>query len=214
MLTSAGIKNDSIRKALRNLTGKDKIRIAFIPTAGNIEEGDKGWLIDNFYECKNLGEVDIVDISALKKEEWLPRLQWADIIFFGGGNTVYLMDWIKRSGLIEELENLLEKRVYVGISAGSIALSKTLFADSEFIYMDEDGKTHSGLGYINFNFRPHLNSPHFPRAKKEFLKEISCKFDEDLYALDDESAIVWVDGEVEVVSEGEWVLFEGKKLKS
>lgn len=209
MLTSAGIRNDSLRDALKKLAGK-KMRIAFIPTAANCEEGDKSWLIDNFDECRELGEVDIVDISALNKEEWLPRLEWANVICMGGGWTAYLMDCIKKSGLDKELERLLEKRVYVGISAGSIALSKTLFASSEFIYLDEDGKHHNGLNYIDFNFRPHLNSPDFPKAREKFLKEIAGKFNEDMYAMDDESGIVWIDGDIEIVSEGKWIRFEGK----
>lgn len=210
MLTSSGITNDSLKKALLKLIDGD-VKIAFIPTGANPEEGDKDWLIDNLKECSDLGEVDIVDISAMKKEKWLPRLKWANVIFVGGGNTVYLMGWIEKSGLLDELGELLEERIYVGISAGSIVLSKTLFASSEFIYLDEDGKHHPGLDYVDFHFRPHFNSPHFPRAKEEFLKEISKKFDEDLYAIDDDSGIVCIDGKVEVVSEGKWMLFSKKK---
>ena len=204
MLTSSGITNKTLSDALKKLAGEEKINIAFIPTGANPEKGDKGWLIDNLNECKKLGDVDIVDIAVLDKPEWLPRLKEANVIFVGGGNTVYLMDWIRKSGLIDELKDLLKTRVYVGISAGSIVLAEALHASSEFLYMTEDGKKHKGLGYVDFNFRPHLNAPHFPKVIDENLKEISLGFDEDLYAMDDESGIICVDGEIEVVSEGKW----------
>ena len=42
------------------------------------------------------------------------------------------------------------------------------------------------------------------------LKEVSKKFDEDLYALDDNSGIVYVDGKIEIVSEGKWIKYPVK----
>ena len=209
LLTSAGITNKSLADALKKLVG-EKIKIAFIPTAANIGEGDKDWLIDNLVECRNLGEVDIVDISALEKKDWLPRLKWANVIFVGGGHTIYLMNWVQKSGLDKELPELLKTCVYVGISAGSCILSKILSANSEFLYLDEDGKEHEGLGYINFHFRPHFNSPDFPKVTEENLKKISSNFDEDLYALDNQSGVLWDNGKIEVISEGKWIKYPKK----
>ena len=117
MLTSAGVTNKSLENALKQLV-KGKIKMAFIPTAANIEEGDKDWLITDLNNCRKLGEVDIVDISALEKDVWLSRLEKANVIFVGGGNTVYLMVCVLKSGLDKELKELLKTRVYVGISAG------------------------------------------------------------------------------------------------
>lgn len=66
LLTSGGLTNKSIIKAFEGLVGvpKKEIRIAFVPTAANVEEGDKGWLIDDLYRLKSqkYGGVDIVDI--------------------------------------------------------------------------------------------------------------------------------------------------------
>ena len=114
------------------------------------------------------------------------------------------MDWIIKSGLGDELRELLKTRVYVGISAGSIILSKVLSASSEFLYDDEDGKEHKGLGYVDFHIRPHLNSPAFPKVTLDSLKKLAPKFDGKFYALDDDSGIVFIDGKIEVISEGKW----------
>src|SRR3989344_7711298 len=101
LLTSGGLTNESIINALKELTGKplNKSKLAFIPTAANPEWGDKSWLVNDLINCKNLGleEFDIVDISALEKNDWLKRLQNSDIMLVGGGLTWYLMDWVRKS---------------------------------------------------------------------------------------------------------------------
>lgn len=203
VLTSNGMSNDSLRKTLKDLVNGD-IKIAFIPTAANVEAGDKDWLIDNLNDCRQMGSVEIVDISLLTKEEWLPKLEKANVIFVGGGSTLYLMDWIKKSGLKEELSKLLKERVYVGISAGSCVVSKKFSFEGEKFYEDEDGKEHLGLGYVNFNVFPHLDSPYFPNIKESLFEGLSQKLNTNIYALDNESAVVVSGEKTEVVSEGKW----------
>jgi len=68
LLTSAGITNESLKKALLDLVGKEvsKTKIAIVPTASNMEEGDKDWLINDYQNLKKIGfeEIDIVDYAA------------------------------------------------------------------------------------------------------------------------------------------------------
>ncbi len=56
--------------------------------------------------------------------------------------------------------------------------------------------------------RPHLNADYFPQATLERMEQAAAKVDVPLYAFDDQTAIKVVDGEVNVISEGEWKLFE------
>jgi dipeptidase E len=206
MLTSAGITNKTLENALKKLAG-NKIWIAFIPTAANVEEGDKEWLINDFVNCKKLGDVDIVDISAPDKNIWLPRLKKANVIFVGGGNTAYLMNWVRKSGLDKELSELLKTRIYVGISAGSIILSDSIQTASEYLfrlYDDEIENPPEGLNFVDFYVRPHLNSEYFVKVRDEKLKKVFKKLDKDVYALDDNSALIFDNGRIEIVSEGEW----------
>jgi dipeptidase E len=203
LLTSAGITNKSLEKALRGLV-KEDIKIAFIPTAANLEDGEKDWLIKNYNQCEELGTVDIVDISAMDKNIWLPRLERANVLVFGGGNTGHLMREIIKSGLNRELPYLLKNRVYVGISAGSLVTSTKISASSEFLYGDEHDDDPDGLGYVDFHIRPHLNSPYFPKVNDKNLREVSKKLKGNLYAIDDNSAVLYIDGKIKVISEGVW----------
>jgi len=213
LLTSGGLTNKTICKALSDLIGtsKSKINVAYIPTAANVEDGSKEWLINDLSNIKDQGyPVDIVDISAVDKDIWLPRLKKADVIFFGGGNTFYLMSWLRKSGLDKLLPELLKTRVYVGISAGSIVatinlrMSSSQKSYSEKVFPLQNDK---GLGFVIFHVRPHLNSRYFPRLKVKNLAKIAKDIPETVYAIDDNSAVVVNGKEVKVVSEGKWVKF-------
>lgn len=214
LLTSNGLSNQSIAKALIDLVGKpaSETAVAFIPTAMNVSSSDKGWFIDDLSNIQKheFKMVDIVDISALPKKIWQPRLETADVLFFSGGNSFHLMRWINESGLIELLPELLKTRVWASISAGSMVTNPTLALsgkDKKIYYEETFGyNSDEGLGLVNFYTRPHFNSPEFPHARKEYLEELAKEFSETIYALDDNSALKVVDGKVEVISEGEYLL--------
>lgn len=214
LLTSAGITNNSIKNALRELTEKpfNELKMAFIPTAANVEEGSKDWLIDNLVEFKNLkfSHIDIIDISALPRKNWERRLLKADILVFSGGINSYLNYWLTKSGLRELLPEMLKTKVYVGISAGSMIASKKI-ALGEFkepyFGVDNQEIGMKGLGLVEFYFRPHFNSPDFPKIRSENIKKLAENYPDPIYAVDDQTAIKVVDGKIEVVSEGEWEKF-------
>lgn len=206
LLTSCGIKNNSLVSALQKLAGEE-IKIAFIPTAANDHYSDKSWLVKDLVNCQKLGFIDIIDIAAVPRKNWLPRLKKANVLVFGGGNTAHLMDCVVSSGLEKDLPALLKKRIYVGISAGSIIAAKTLQASSEYLYGDERKKAPKGLGFVDFNIRPHFNSPDFPRVNDENIRKLAPRLKGDVYAIDDQTGIL-VDGKkIEVISEGEWKVY-------
>ncbi len=213
LLTSNGLSNQSIARALFELVGKpaSETAIVFIPTAMNVTEGDKDWFIDDLNNIKKQGckLIDIVDISALPKNIWQPRIEKGNVLFFSGGNTSHLMRWLKESGLAELLPELLETRVYAGISAGSMVTSPTLALSSEdkkIYYEEKFGyRSENALHFVDFYIRPHFNSPHFPKARKEYLEEIAKEVKKPIYALDDESALKITGDKIEVVSEGEYL---------
>src|SRR3990167_10147709 len=211
LLTSGGLMNDSIISALKDLTQKSfsKLNLAFVPTASNMEEGDKWWLINDLEICKKLGfkTIDIVDISALPKNVWQKRLEIADIFLFEGGNTYHLMYWIIKSGLRNLLSKLLKTKVYVGISAGTIVTTPSLIlSSSEKQPLKEIGESiyDEGLGLVNFLVEPHINNSYFPELTFDYVEKKSRKIPHEIYALDDNSAIKVDGADIQVVSEGKW----------
>ena len=215
LLTSSGITNKSIEKAFSELVEKpfSKLYLTFIPTAANVEKGDKSWLVEDMYNFKKIGfsAFDVIDISAVSRSIWLPSFEKADILVFGGGNTFHLMQHIRESGLAELLPKLLKTRVYVGISAGSMVTAPTLLppATQLFYYPDEVGEYHeeNGLGLVDFSVRPHLNSKWFPKVNIPNLEKLSKETPNTFYAIDDGTAIKVVDSRISLISEGTWEKF-------
>lgn len=210
-LTSAGLSNKTLVDTFNDLVElpAEKIHIAFIPTAANVESGDKDWLINDYTNLKKQNYiVDIVDISALPKETWLPRIKEANVIFVGGGNTFHLMHWLEKSGLKELLPELIKTRVYAGISAGSCIAGPTIFNSVQNLFGEKyDLKIKEGMGLVNLQIIPHLNSPYFTKIREENLEVASKDLKEPVYAIDDDSAIVVNNDEIKVVSEGKWRKF-------
>jgi len=211
LLTSGGLTNRLIVNALFDLVDKEPkyTSLVYIPTAANIEKGDKSWLINDLYNLKkqDFKSIDIADISAVDKKIWRPKLEEADVLFFEGGNTYYLMEWINKSGLVYLLPELLKNKVYVGVSAGSMVTSKDLaLRISQVLYGEDLERTEDmlGLNFVDFYFLPHLDSPYFKELREDFIKENMKGILDKIYVLDDNSALKVVDEKVEVTGEGKW----------
>ena len=211
LLTSSGITSKSIADALFEMVGKkpEDTKLVFIPTASSVEAGDKEWVTNDLLNLKklNLNSIEIVDISAMDEKNWKPIIEKTDVLFFEGGNTYFLMEWLNKSGLAKMLPELLKNKVYVGVSAGSMVVSKDLVLDiSQKIYEEDLDKDYemAGLNYVDFYFLPHLNSAYFTKVREDNIKNTVKDMKEKMYMMDDESALKIVDNKIEVVSEGKW----------
>jgi dipeptidase E len=216
LLTSAGISNASIQDALVELLGKPVAEASalFIPTAiYALSNGAdiasrviRGLLGDPFCDMgwKSLGVLELTALPSIKKDYWVPILQDADALLVGGGDCQYLTYWMRQSGLADLLPSLLRKTVYVGLSAGSMVMTRygtthgghTLPADSD-----------KALGLVDFAIHPHLDHERFPENSLANLEKLAATIPVPSYAIDDQTAIKVIDGTVEVVSEGQWKLF-------
>lgn len=212
LLTSGGICNKSIENELKKLLNKDdfkNVKLLFCTTASNYEGYDMSdWLVEDLMYFKNAGfQIDVCDINGISKEKFLPRFEWADVFFFEGGNTQWLREGIRNSGLEEELPKLLENKVWIGVSAGSCVVCPTI-SNSVFDLYEEDieGYPKDGLKLVDFLFIPHLNNEEFPKINIENIKNASKNLMQidgnKLYVLDDNGAVVVDENEIRVVSEG------------
>jgi dipeptidase E len=214
LLTSNGASNSSIVNALRSILEKpfEKSSITFIPTAANVERGDKKFVVNDMYTLMKLGfeTFDVMDISAVSKQYWLESFQRSDVLVFGGGNDKYLLDWLRSSGVQEALPALLQNKVYMGISAGSMVTEKKVsLSTAGILYYErtQEWENTEGLGFVDFEIRPHLNSPDFPKVRLDYLEKIAKENPTPFYAIDDNSAVVVNGNSITVVSEGDWKKF-------
>lgn len=224
LLTSNGLSNASIADALEKLAGKPRkeIKIAFIPTAAFAadykEQHSRDWLADDIYRIKEFaGFIDLVSLADLPSEDIMKRLENADVIFVGGGNTFYLSYWMEKSGLLDKLPELLQTRVYAGISAGSMIATKSIrtasqaindpskFYDEEYDELGPKGRSAGrAAGLVNFLVRPHYGRVRFPGNTEEIFSGIVNEIKAPLYAIDDSCAVMVEDDKIEVVGGGTW----------
>ncbi len=239
LLTSSGIRNQRIHNALTDLLGKPiaECNALFIPTAiyphlhggrmalqaiagnGKSPLCGLGW--------KTLGVLELTALPSIQKEIWLPSLEEADALLVWGGNVLYLAYWMHESGLAELLPSLLSKMVYVGVSAGSMAVSSTFgetysnppggsgnaLTRENIVFHTSEGELHKifitahGVGLVDFALIPHFGNPAFPDTSEPNAEKWAGMLPMPVYAIDDQTAIKVVDSKVEVVSEGNWKLF-------
>ena len=215
LLTSAGLRNETLRQALRDLVGKpfEAANIVYLPTASVAEPGDHGWFVADLNRLYGLGwrEFDILALNGLPRQMVLDRLRHADVIYVEGGNHYHLARSITENGLADDFLEVLESRVYVGVSAGSMIFSRHLnehsaevIGDGQDLHVLGATTLEPPFGLFDWYLKPHLYSPFFPERVDAWAESIAARADFPLYFIDDETAIR-VDGhEVEVVSEGRW----------
>lgn len=214
LLTSSGNTNKSIENALLELLEKpfSDASLVFIPTAANVEEDISDWLDEDIANFRKLGfhRYDVIDIATVTRETWESVLSIADILVFGGGNEKYLLEQVRKTGLDKLLPDYLKTKIYVGISAGSMITAKTLsLNDSGKLYYEDFNREESiaGLGFVDFEIRPHLNSDYFTQVREDVLEKLTPNIPHPFYAIDDNTAIKVVNQTITIVSEGKWKQF-------
>jgi dipeptidase E len=217
LLTSGGVKNPSIQKALVDLLGKPiaESTALCIPTAMyGYPHADTGERVRKFISgtsdnpmtelgWKSVGVLELTALPSIDQERWVPVVRETDVLLVSGGDVLYLCHWLRESGLADLLPSLTET-VWVGLSAGSMVLTPQVGDD--FIQWRPPSGDDSTLGLVDFSICPHVNGDDQPGNTVAEAESWAAGIEGPAYAVDDETAFRVVDGVVEVVSEGSWTL--------
>jgi len=215
LLTAGGIRNPSIRAALDGLLPKPVEECdALAITTGSYAHPMAGprraaaFVADDSMTSlpwKSLGLLELSAFPSLGMDRWLPWVEETDVFLVNGGDTLFLAHWLRESGLAELLPSL--NAVWVGLSAGSMVMTPRIGDD--FKQWDPPGGGDKALGVVDFAIFPHLQPPEGGWGNTmEEAESWFAGMDVPAYVMDDETTIAWVDGEVEVVSEGTWHFWE------
>src|SRR3989344_8086018 len=215
LLTSAGIRNKTIKSALEELIGKElsESTVCYIPTASIGDVTPHDWFVQEIKKAYDVGwrEFNLLELNGLPKDIIHERVQKSDVIYAEGGNLYYLARSIIDNDLGDIFQDIFENKVYVGVSAGSMIFSKNVSPKSAKIF-DEESDLYAKNAESPFNFfdwylKPHLYSKEFPKRTDAWIKAIAKRADFPIYAIDDETAIKVIDSEIEVIGEGKWQVF-------
>jgi dipeptidase E len=219
LLTSAGIRNASIRDALVDLLGKPiaESSALCIPTASyghpSVGPGPGPWRFISGQEprtpmvelgWKSVGVLELTALPSIDREKWVPLVRATDALLVGGGDALYLNYWLRQSGLADLLPSLTET-VWVGLSAGSMVMTPRIGAD--FVGWKPPAGGDETLGLVDFHICPHVNGDEKPGNTMAEAEAWAAGITGPAYAVDDDTAFKVVNGIVEVISEGHWRLF-------
>jgi dipeptidase E len=177
---------------------------------------------------KSLGLLELTVLPSIDEAAWVPTVRDADALLVWGGDPLFLASWMRRSGLTDLLPTLRAEAVYVGVSAGSIAAASTFvetyrepprgkdgpLKSENIVFATPEGNvdrllvTGQGAGLVDFAVIPHFGHPDHADASLANAETWAARIPAPTYAIDDETAISVVDGTAQVVSEGQWRLFQ------
>lgn len=185
-----------IDQKILELSEKETPNVLFLPTASSDKEIYVR-SIQNIYEVTlgaNFDALLLHDVD-LNKEDIKSKIEWADVIYIGGGNTLMMIKKWKHLGV-----DLLLKEAYAtgkilcGVSAGSICWFDYGVSDSMQFYEENSNKyiRVSGLGFLKGVNCPHFGSELWDKGHRTAgMKEIMKRTKGVCYAIPDGAALVF-----------------------
>ena len=125
-------------------------------------------------------------------EKMKAKFEKADMIYVGGGDTVFMIEHWKQSGLLPLIEDAYNRGVIIaGLSAGAICWFSDIYTDSAAALGEGDKYAmFQGLNWINGKI-----SPHYGARMLDFDK-IVCYNLGCAYGIEDDAALVIENGEI------------------
>ncbi len=210
LLTSTGLPNEAIRSKFLQVMGKNPkdITVAFIPTAADPEE-DKWFVKSAMDEIKEIGmQLFTVDLKEENEQSLREKLAGCDVVYVNGGNTFYLLDWVRKSGFDKVIRDLVgQGKVYIGTSAGSLLVGPDISVSGWKSSWDRNIvglKDFSGLGLV-----PFVVSPHFAESDRQVLENNMKEVNYPIIALTDKQAVIVFDDKQELIGEGDPITLHG-----
>jgi len=163
-------------KEIISLTGKEKPNFLFLAHSQPFESQEGYFNVmraiygDRFgCECRDLKS------NRLGDEEYVKSLvDWADIIYEGGGNTLGMITLWKETGFDKVLRGAWESgNVICGVSAGANCWFEKCSSDSLSITEGKGSPIISAdcLGFLPGLFVPHCNDPRRLESTKRLLRD-------------------------------------------
>lgn len=217
VLTSDGFSTPEIVGRCVELVGQpaEAIKVAAVSEAHVDIHGSHGWLLDDLGRAKNnFGYIELVNLQALAIGQVVDRLGPADIIFVTGGDPDYLMSVFNKTGFGRRLPKLLQNKVYVGSSAGSMVVGQRVGATAYLQIYGESTDDRYGvsdwLELVELAVHPHFGDEGLPNDRPEVLLESLRGYRGVVYAIGDGAAIVSDGGQLTVIGPEPLVVKDGR----
>lgn len=194
-------EHENIDKEIIKLSGKKRPNVLFISHATSplYEMGAFNKVCSTYGKMYNC-PVKLFSMNMLNDIDNFKLVDWADVIYVGGGDTKQMLDlWVK-SGLDQKLiEASKTDKVLCGTSAGGGCWFKYICSDYLQMETGNPGAPYmavKGLGLVDMIFNPHADDHGRMRSIKNIIEEYHMKG----LSLTDNMAIEIIDDEYKLIS--------------
>lgn len=145
-------------------------------------------------------EVALMVYGEMSVEKIAGKIEMADCIYVGGGDTVFMLDKWKEFGIDKLLIDAYNQgKIICGLSAGAICWFKDMYTDYEIMRGQSSEYTlKKGLGVLDGAMCPHFNE-----REKDFTLALKKGVIKGAYCVENDCAIEFVDGQFsKVISAG------------
>ena len=145
-------------------------------------------------------EVALIVYGEMNTEHIKAKIDAADMIYIGGGDTVFMLEKWKETGIDKMLIAAYnEGKIICGVSAGAICWFTHMYTDYEIMRgVSADYKLTLGLNVIDG-----LICPHFNEREKDFTAAFIGGGFNSAYCVENDAAIEFTDGKyTKVLSSG------------
>ena len=133
----------------------------------------------------------ITEKAVMDEEKINAKFDKADFIYVGGGDTVYMLNRWKETGILSKIISAYERGVtIVGRSAGAICWFSDMYTDSYILR----GETNQYSFEKGLNILNGLACPHYNLRVNDFDEAFKNSSFNTAYAIEDDSALVFENG--------------------
>lgn len=188
----------AIDREIIRLSNKQHPRVLFVPTASS--DSATYWerfqdQYEKFLKCRT--DVLLLVSQRPSKREIERKILSADIVYVGGGNTLFMMRLWRRLGVDRMLKAAYQDGIVLaGISAGAICWFDSGHSDSMSFYHPQRWSyiNVTGLGLIHGVHCPHYNGTTLGVARRKDFQKMIRRIGGTGIALDNNCAMEFIDG--------------------
>lgn len=189
-----------IARLAKNKAGERRANALFIGTASH----DSMPYFNSFrktytsvFDIK--AEVALMVYGEMSMEKIAAKIEAADCIYIGGGDTVYMLDKWKELGVDKLIIDAYNSgKIICGLSAGAICWFKDMYTDYEIMRgQSSEYVLKKGLGILDGAMCPHFND-----RENDFTLALKKGDIKGAYCVENDCAIEFVDGKFTKVISG------------
>ncbi len=194
----AELENLPIDRAIVDLTGRQRPRALFVPTASG-DSPERWQVFQDVYGARIGCQTDVLWLLDRRpsRDELEAAVLSADVVYVGGGNTLKMMRRWRLLGVDDVLREAHRRGVVLaGQSAGMLCWFAWGHSDSQYYYSPDDWDylRVRGMGLVDAIGCPHFNSETAGVPRADSFKRMVAKHPEPAIAVDNHCAIEFTNG--------------------